>query len=93
MSWPVVQAATRGGSTRVVHLYVTMFDICVCFKTVSESDRELRVFEHLPGLLVGALLLQTLPLQVACLHLLEPARVIAPSPDQDAMSLVRIQED
>ena len=56
------------------------------------SDRGLGVFEHLPGLLVGAFLLQTLPLQISHLQLLQPARVIPPGPDQDAMSSVWIQK-
>lgn len=38
-----------------------------------ELIRELGVLKHLPGLLVGALLLYTLPLQVSHLQLLKPA--------------------
>lgn len=62
-------------------------------KKENKSNRGLSVFKHLTGLLIGAYLLQTLPLQISHLQLLQPARVVPPSPDQDAMSLIWIQKD
>lgn len=58
-----------------------------------KTDCGLGVLEHLPGLLIGAFLLQTLPLQISHLQFLKKARVIPPSPDQDAMGPVWIQKD
>lgn len=57
------------------------------------SDRDFGVFKHLPGLLVGALLLQTLPLEISRLELLQPTGVVPPSSDQDVVSMIRIQKD
>ena len=50
------------------------------------TDGSLGELKHLARLLVGAALLQTLPLQVTPLQLLKPARVGAPQPAQEPMS-------
>ena len=57
-----------------------------------QSDRRLRVFEHLASFFVRAFLLQTLALQISHLELLEPPRVIPPSPDQYIMGFIWIQK-
>lgn len=56
------------------------------------SHRGPVVLKHLPGLLIGAPLLKTLPLQVPHLQLLQPARVVPPGPDLDDVGPVRVQE-
>lgn len=57
------------------------------------SDRGLIVLEHLTGLLIGAPLLQTLPLEISHLELLQPACVVPPGPYQDVVSLIWVQKD
>ncbi len=52
------------------------------------TDGGLRVFKHLPCLLIRAFLLQTLPLQITQLQLLKPARVCPLGPNQDPMRLI-----
>lgn len=76
-----------------------MFSTCRCRSPVTASChapaptpyRLLLVLEDLAGLLVGAGLLQALPLQVALLHLL-PKRVGPPGPLQDAVGPVAGEE-
>lgn len=57
------------------------------------THRHLWVFKHLSGLLKAARLLQTLPLQISHFQLLKPAGVVAASPDQDTVGLLRLQKD